>query len=125
MLPVSFTWRHAVGVHGVLVEVGRVEVGGNLGRDGDVEVAEAEALPVEAVEPPASEGELSRGQGRPGGKIRTQRKIVRCLVLYVDRVTIQLLVDYILLGGSAGTAVRVYMANSQMSLSENGSRPAE
>ena len=55
----SFTWRHAVGVHGVLVEVGRVEVGGNLGRDGDVEVAEAEAFPVEAVEPPASRGHVS------------------------------------------------------------------
>ena len=49
------TWRHAVGVHGVLVEVGGVEVGGNLGRDGDVEVAQAQALPVEAVEPPAIE----------------------------------------------------------------------
>ena len=55
----SFTWRHAVCVHGVLIEVGRVEVGGNLGRDGDVEVAEAEALPVEAVEPPASRGHVS------------------------------------------------------------------
>ena len=51
----SRTWRHAVGVHGVLVEVGGVEVGGNLGRDGDVEVAQAQALPVEAVEPPAIE----------------------------------------------------------------------
>ena len=28
-------------------------MGGNLGRDGDVEVAQAQALPVEAVEPPA------------------------------------------------------------------------
>lgn len=77
------TRRHTVGVHGVLVEVGRVEVGANLGRDGDVEVAEAEALPVEAVEPPANG--VTRGSVRSKQrdnrrrKIGTQRKMVQCL----------------------------------------------
>ena len=34
-------------------------MGGNLGRDGDVEVAQAQALPVEAVEPPAISQHMS------------------------------------------------------------------
>ena len=56
----DIVWGRAVVVHGVLVEVGGVEVGGNLGRDGDVEVAQAQALPVEAVEPPATRSHFSQ-----------------------------------------------------------------
>ena len=44
-------WR-PVGVHGVLVEVGCVQLGADLGHDGRGQVAQAQALPVEAVEPP-------------------------------------------------------------------------
>ena len=60
-------------------------MGGNLGRDGDVEVAQAQALPVEAVEPPAISYNI-----RPcshfeekGTKNGTQRKMVQCLSRHI------------------------------------------
>ncbi len=46
------TRRGPVGVERVLVEVGRVDVRPDLGDDGRGQVAQAQALPVEAVEPP-------------------------------------------------------------------------
>ena len=49
---VEFTRRRPVRVQWVLVEVGCVDVGADLGDDGRTEVAQPEALPVEPVEPP-------------------------------------------------------------------------
>jgi hypothetical protein len=48
----KFTWGRSVGVGWVLVKVGGVEVVLDLGRDRRVDGPVAEALPVEAVEPP-------------------------------------------------------------------------
>jgi hypothetical protein len=48
----NITWWRSVGVGWVLVEVGGVEVVLDLRRDRGVDGPVAEALPVEAVEPP-------------------------------------------------------------------------
>ena len=62
-------------------------MGGNLGRDGDVEVAQAQALPVEAVEPPAIEHNVrpcSQFEGEENRtKNGTQRKMVQCLSRHI------------------------------------------
>ena len=63
-------------------------MGGNLGRDGHVEVAQAEALPVEAVEPPAisqhmSDDARTSEKGRRGRKIGHNEKWCSvCLVVF-------------------------------------------
>jgi hypothetical protein len=49
-----FTWWRSVGVGGVLVKVGGVEVVLDLRRDRGVDGPVAEAFPVEAVEPPGT-----------------------------------------------------------------------